>query len=146
MKTEFGVNLRKLPALLFLAAAPLHAQDQDIQKQLIQRQQQSDAFSLQLRQSQDRLLVPSGNLKRQQELDARQFGERLRLENVSASQLIEVKPDTPQALSPLERQKAEDERRPLTYPAKEIPQRSGDAPRPLPGTPRGIIQVIEAPR
>lgn len=62
------------------------------------------ACSLQLRQSQDRLLVPPGNLK------------------------------------------AEDERRPLTYPAKEIPQRNGDAPPPLPGTPGGIIQVIESPR
>ncbi|MBC7804490.1 MAG: hypothetical protein H7Y16_11490, partial [Candidatus Parcubacteria bacterium] len=92
MKTDIEVKLRKLPVLLFLASTPLHAQDQDIQRQLIQRQQQSDAFSLQLRQSQDRLLVPPGNLKRQQELDARQFGERLRLENVGAAQLIEIKP------------------------------------------------------
>lgn len=146
MKTDIEVKLRKLPVLLFLASAPLHAQDQEIQRQLIQRQHQSDAFALQLRQSQDRLLVPPGNLKRQQEFDARHFGERLRLENVGAAQLIEVKPDTPQAFRPLERQQAENERRPLTYPAKEIPQRSGDAPRPLPGAPGGIIQVIEAPR
>ena len=138
--------MRSLILVLAATAAPALAQDQDIQRQLIQRQQQSDAFSLQLRQSQDRLLVPPGNLKRQQELDARQFGERLRLENVSASQLIEVKPEMPQALRPLESQKADDERRPLTYPAKEIPQSRGDAPRLLPGAPRGIIQVIEAPR
>lgn len=138
--------MRNMIFLLAAVAVPALAQEQDIQRQLILRQQQSDAFSLQLRQSQDRLLVPPGNLKRQQELDARQFGERLWLENVGASQLIEVKPDTPQALRPLERQKAEDERRPLTYPAKEIPQRSGDAPRPLPGAPRGIVEVIEAPR
>jgi len=138
--------MRYFVLLLAAAATPALAQEQDIQRQLILRQQQSDAFSLQLRQSQDRLLLPPGNLKRQQELDARQFGERLRLENVSESQLIEVKPDTPQALRALERQKAGDERRLLTYPAKEIPQRSGDAPRPLPGAPRGIIQFIEAPR
>jgi len=138
--------MRYFVLLLAAAATPALAQEQDIQRQLILRQQQSDAFSLQLRQSQDRLLLPPGNLKRQQELDARQFGERLRLENVSESQLIEVKPDTPQALRALERQKAGDERRLLTYPAKEIPQRSGDAPRPLPGAPTGIIQVIEAPR
>jgi hypothetical protein len=138
--------MRNLVVLLAAAAIPALAQEQDIQRQLILRQQQSDAFSLQLRQSQDRLLVPPGNLKRQQELDARQFGERLQLENVSASQLIEVRPDTPQALRALERQKAEEERRPLTYPAKEIPASDGGAPRPLPGAPRGIVQVIEAPR
>jgi hypothetical protein len=138
--------MHTLILLLAAVAVPALAQEQDIQRQLILRQQQSDAFSLQLRQSQDRLLVPPGNLKRQLELDARQFGERLRLENAGASQLIEIRPDTPQALRPLERQKAEDERRPLTYPAKEIPQRSGDAPRPLPGAPRSIVEVIEAPR
>ncbi len=138
--------MRSAILLLAAVAVPALAQEQDIQRQLIQRQQKSDAFSLQLRQSQDRLLVPPGNLKRQQEFDARHFGERLRLENVGAAQLIDVNPDNPQALRPLERQNAENERRPLTYPAKEIPQRSGDAPRPLPGTPGGIIQVIEAPR
>ena len=72
MKTDSHEHLRRLPALLLLAAAPLHAQDQDIQKQLLQRQQQSDAFLLQLRQSQERLRVAPGDLKRLQELDSRQ--------------------------------------------------------------------------
>lgn len=108
-----------LPALLLFAAAPSLAQDADIQRQIIQRQQQSDAFQLQLRQSQERLHVAPNDLRRQQELDARQASERQRLDDVSARQLIEVKPDAPQELRPYERQKAEDERRPLAVPAKE---------------------------
>jgi multidrug resistance efflux pump len=138
------------PALAALAFAaptlPVLAQDQGLQRQLIQRQQQSGAFQLQLRQSQERLQVPPGDLKRQQDLDARQVGERQRLDNVSARQLNEIRSDTPQELRPYERQKAEDERRPLTVPAKEPALRTGDEPRPLPASPRGIVQVIEAPR
>jgi multidrug resistance efflux pump len=119
---------RKLPALLVLVAIPSLAQDVEIQKQLIQRQQQSDAFLLQLRQSQERLQVPPGDLKRMQELDARHTGERQRLDNVSAKQLVEIKSDTPQELRPIERQRAADERAPLTIP-------SG-----------GIDQTVESPR
>jgi hypothetical protein len=143
--------IRFLPPLLGALAfatltPPALAQDQGLQRQLIQRQQQSDAFQLQLRQSQERLQVPPGDLQRQQQLDARQLGERQQLDNVSTRQLNDIRPDTPQELRPYERQKAEDERRPLTVPGKEIPQRTGDEPRPLPASPRGIIQVIEAPR
>jgi hypothetical protein len=142
---RFGPRL--LGALAFATLTlPALAQDQGLQRQLIQRQQQSDAFQLQLRQSQERLQVPPGDLQRQQQLDARQLGERQRLDNVSTRQLNDIRPDTPQELRPYERQKAENERRPLTVPAKEIPQRTGDEPRPLPASPRGIIQVIEAPR
>jgi hypothetical protein len=132
--------------LLAALAVPALAQDQGVQRQLIQRQQQSDAFLLQLRQSQERLQVPPSDLRRMQELDARQTGERQRLDIVSDRQLRDVRPDTPQELRPYERQKAEEERRPLIVPAKEIPQRTGDEPRPLPASPRGIVQVIEAPR
>jgi len=106
--------------LLTGVALSAPAQEQDIQRQLILRQQQSDAFTLQLRQSQERLQVSPGGLKRQQELDARQTGERQRLDNVSAKQLSDVKPDTPQELRPHERQRAEDERRPLILPAGGI--------------------------
>jgi multidrug resistance efflux pump len=132
--------------LLSMMALPALAQDQGLQRQLIQSRQQSDAFQLQLRQSQERLQVPPGDLKRQQDLDAHQVGERQRLDNISERQLNEIRPDTPQELRPYERQKAEDERRPLTVPAKEPALRTGDEPRPLPASPRGIVQVIEAPR
>jgi hypothetical protein len=120
MKTKASERLRRLPALFFLFAATSLAQDADIQKQLIQRQQQSDAFTLQLRQSQERLKVSPGDIRSNQQFDARHFSERQRLDNVSAKQLIEVKPDAPQALRPIERQRADDERRPLTLPAGGI--------------------------
>jgi len=138
--------MRRLLLPLAMSCVPAFAQEQDIQRALIQRQQQSDAFSLQLRQSQERLQIAPGDLRRQQQFDSRQTLERQRLESVNARQLVDVSPDTPQDLRPNERQKADDERRPLTIPAKEIPQRTGDGPRPLPGAPGGIVQVIEAPR
>jgi hypothetical protein len=125
---------------------PALAQDPGVQRELMLRQQQSDAFQLQLRQSQDRLQVPPTDLKRVQELEARQTSERQRLNNVSERQLNAIRPDRPRELRPYDRQNAENERRPLTVPAKDIPQRSGDEPRPLPAPPRGIVQVIEAPR
>ncbi|MEK6242863.1 MAG: hypothetical protein AABM33_00055 [Pseudomonadota bacterium] len=118
--------MRFLALLLTGIALPAFAQEQDLQRQLIQRQQQSDAFLLQLRQSQERLQVPPGDLRRMQELDARQSGERQRLDNVSARQLIDVKPDTPQELRPIERQRAADERAPLTIPAGGIIQPAGN--------------------
>jgi hypothetical protein len=138
--------MRSLVLLLAGVALSAPAQEQDIQRQLIQRQQQSDAFLLQLRHSQERLQVPPGDLKRTRELDSRQAGERQRLDAVSERQLRDVKPDTPLELRPIERQRAADERAPLTVPAKEIPPRTGDEPRPLPGAPRGIVDVIESPR
>ena len=116
-------------ALLLLLAAPaVLAQHQEIQKQLIQRQQQSDAFNLQLRQSQEAIKVPPGDLKARQELESRQTAERQRLDNVSEKQLREVKPDTPPALRPQERQRADDERRPLTDPSGGIAQPAGFLP------------------
>jgi hypothetical protein len=113
--------MMRFTAIVLVAIVhPAVAQDAEIQKQLIQRQQQSDAFTLQLRQSQERLKVPPGDIRRNQELDARQTGERQRLDSVSAKQLADVKSDTPQALRPIERQRADDERRPLTLPAGGI--------------------------
>jgi hypothetical protein len=106
------------PALvLLLFASCAHAQEQDIQRQLILRQQQSDAFTLQLRQSQELLNAPSG---RRSDTESRQLSERQRLDNVNERQLREVRPDTPREQRPFERQRAEDERRPLTVPAGGI--------------------------
>jgi len=101
--------------VLSLCALPVFAQDADIQKQLIQRQQQSDAFTLQLRQSQEALKAPSAA---KPELETRQLQERQRLENVSDQQVRDVRADTPQELRPQERQQAETERRPLVAPAR----------------------------
>jgi hypothetical protein len=138
--------MRFLVLLLAATAARALAQEQDIQRQLIFRQQQSDAFQLQLRQSQDRLQIAPGDLRRQQDMDARQFSERQRLDNVSARQLSEVRPDTPQELRPYERLKADEERRPYVLPLGKIHQKPADPVRPLPRLPKGNVDVIEAPR
>jgi hypothetical protein len=135
--------MRALPILLLAIALPVRAQDQEIQKQLIQRQQQSDAFTLQLRQSQEALKAPPAA---RPELETRQLSDRQRLDNLSTQQQIDIKPNTPQELRPYERQKAEDERRALTIPANETPQRTGDEPQPLPTPSGGIFLPPEKPR
>jgi hypothetical protein len=134
--------------IVFLAALvmPVFAQDQGIQREMMLRQQNTDAFQLQLRQSQDRLHIAPGDLRRQQEFDARQFSERQRLESVSDRQLGEMRADTPQELRPYELQKAADERRPYVLPLGRIIQKPADPVRPLPGLPKGNVDVIEAPR
>lgn len=110
----------------FLAALalsfPVLAQNAEIQKELIQRQQAQDAFAQQLRQQQEMVRVMPGNSRRAQELEVRFLAERHRLENVSAAQLREVKPESPEALRPIERQRADDDRRPYVVPSGGIVQ------------------------
>ena len=103
--------MRTVIACLTAVAIPVFAQDQGIQRELMLRQQNTDAFQLQLRQSQERLQVAPGDLRRKQEIDARQFGERQRLDAVSDRQLGEIRANTPQELRPYELQKAAEERR-----------------------------------
>ena len=109
--------MRPTLIVLFVLSAPAFAQDQATQRELIQRQQQLDAFALQLRQSQQMLHVAPGDFKLRQEIESRHLSERQQLESVSERQLREVKPDTPQELRPYERYKAEEERRALAVPA-----------------------------
>jgi hypothetical protein len=134
--------MRILLLLLAAAALPAFAQDADIQKQLIQRQQQSDAFTLQLRQSQEAAKVSPAM---RPAVEARQLSERVRLENVSGKQLLEVRPETPAALRPYERSKADAERLPFLSPV-EIPVKSPPPPPPLQPSLKGNVDVIEAPR
>jgi len=138
--------MRILIVFLAALAMPVFAQDQGIQREMMLRQQNTDAFQLQLRQSQDRLHIAPGDLRRQQEFDARQFSERQRLESVSDRQLGEMRADTPQELRPYQLQKAADERRPYVLPLGRIIQKPADPVRPLPGLPKGNVDVIEAPR
>jgi hypothetical protein len=110
-------------ALLFLlCAAPAFAQDQGIQRQLIERQQRTDTFNQQMRQSQEALRAPPGA---RGELDARQFSERQRLDNLNDQQLRDVKPDgqIQPELRAYERQKADMERQPFRGPVMEVPVR-----------------------
>jgi hypothetical protein len=94
------------------------AQDQAVQRELMRRQQQSDAFVQQLRQSQELVNVPPGDAARRREVEIRQFGERQRLEQASEQQLRDVRPDLPPDLRTYERLKAEEARRLLIVPAE----------------------------
>jgi len=98
---------------VFLLSLPTLAQDVGIQRELILRQQQSEAFSLQLRQSQELSKVPPN---KRGEAEVRQLADRQRLENVSQQQIREVRPETPPNLRAYERHKAEEERRALLAP------------------------------
>ena len=107
---------RLVAILLAAITGPALAQDQAVQRELIRRQQQSEAFTQQLLQSQQLLKVTPGDLGRRREIESRQLGERNRLEQATERQLLDVRQDTPQELRPYERIKAEDERRSLLAP------------------------------
>ena len=107
---------RLLAVLITAVALPAFAQDPAVQRELILRQQQSDAFVQQLHQSQQLLKIAPADFERRRELESRQFGERQRLEQANEQQLREIRPDLPHELRPYERQKAEEERRPLIVP------------------------------
>ena len=109
---------RLIAVLLAAVTGPALAQDQAVQRDLMRRQQQSDAFVQQLRQSQELVNVPPGDLSRRREVEMRQFGERQRLEQTSEQQLRDVRPDISPDLRAYERLKAEEERRPLIVPAE----------------------------
>ena len=101
-----------IPIVLALAA-PAAAQDESVQRELIQRQQQSDEFTQQLRQSQELLKVPPGDLEGRTRVDSQQLEQRHQLENLDASQLQRAGKDTPPQFRPQERERMKEERRPL---------------------------------
>ena len=79
-----------LLAATFLQAPSLPAQEQAedlVRRALIERQQQSDAFSLQLRQSQQSLNLPPGI---RLEVEREQLQRRRDFENLTAQQLNEL--------------------------------------------------------
>jgi hypothetical protein len=106
--------------LLLVTAATVCAQDADIQRQLLQRQQATDAFNLQLRQSQE---VLKGSPADRPATEARQFSERQHLDNLNDQQLRDVTHDaqTPRQLRPYELQKADMERAPFRGPVVVVP-------------------------
>jgi len=91
----------RLAILLLLVSAPALGQQWETQRALIERDQQSASFALQLRQSQEAILASGDN---------RHLNERQRMDNLAVQQLQSVLRDTPQELRPYERQKAADER------------------------------------
>ena len=121
--------------ILLLIAAPVRAQEQDVQRALIQRDQQSAGFALQLKQSQEQVQPAPG--------DNRQLNERQGLENLSGQQLLNVEKDPPQAPRPYERQKAADERTFMLSPpivkARPLPKLA-----PLPSQTPCVVDVVPA--
>jgi hypothetical protein len=99
--------------MLLVLAAPVAAQDDSAQRALILRQQQSDEFSQQLRQSQELLKVPPGDAGARHDLESKQLEQRQRLENLDAEQLQRAGKDAPPQFRPQERARMKAERRPL---------------------------------
>jgi len=125
-------SMRAFPVLV-LIAAPAFAQDQEVQRALIQRDQQSAEFALQLKQSQEGSKPAPG--------DNRNLNERQRLENLSGQQLLNVEKDPPQVPRPYERQKAADERTFILAPpvVRAQPQSTHG---PLLEQPPGVVKVV----
>jgi len=133
--------MRPTLILLVLLATPAAAQDAGIQRQLIERQQRTDAFNLQLQQSQEAARTSPAN---RQSLDARQVSDRQRLDNLSDQQLRDVQLATPQELRPYERQKADMERQPFRGPIMEVAVQP--APKAEPILPPSGGTILEVPR
>ena len=125
------------PLVLVLACAPAHAQEQEVQRALIQRDQQSAGFALQLRQSQEGATPAPG--------DNRHLNERQRLDNVSGQQLLNVERDPPHAPRPYERQKAADERM-FMLPPPVVRARPLPKPVPMPAHPPAVPSDTVVPR
>jgi hypothetical protein len=114
------------------AALPCQANDQEIQRALVQRDQQSAAFAAALR-----------------------GGDRAALDAMQARQLTEITtqplhpdPAVARQLQPYQRQKMADERAlvlppPVIYSAKP-PEKPAFSPSPLPGGPGHVVDPIPA--
>jgi hypothetical protein len=127
--------------VLLICTAPAFAQDAGVQKHLMQRQQATDAFNLQMRQSQEALKASPAD---RQAIEARQFSERQRLDNLSDQQLRDVQPNTPQSLRPYELQKTDMERQPFRGPIVEVPVKQAPKAEPILPPQDGI--QLETPR
>ena len=112
--------------LLLAFALPAHAQEQEVQRALIERDQRTSEFALRLRQSQESPQPAPG--------DERHLRERQALENLGEQQLQSVQKELPLELRAYERQRAADERiLRLPPPVVRVPQ--SEEPRPLPVEP-----------
>jgi hypothetical protein len=69
------------------------------------------------------------------------LGERQRLENLSAQQLLDVARDLPQELRPYERQQAAREHT-LALPPPVVRAGAAEKPQPLPAMMPGVVDVV----
>jgi hypothetical protein len=116
----------RLLLILLALALPAFAQEQDVQRALIQRDQQSAEFALRLKQSQESPQPAPG--------DQRHLREQQELENLGERQRQSVQKERPQELRPYERQRAADERT-LVLPPPVVRAPEPQKPRPLPVEP-----------
>jgi hypothetical protein len=110
--------------LLLAFALPAVAQEQEVQRALIERDHQSAEFAARLRGA--------------------PLEEIQRLENLSARQLQEIRPDSPKALRPYERQKAarETEAFVLRLPPPVVRTQETEKPLPLPAQMPPAVDVV----
>ncbi len=109
--------------LLLAFALPASAQELEIQRALIQRDQQSVEFAARLRGA--------------------PLAEQQQLENLSARQLQQMAKDLPQELRPYERQRAAAEHVLTLSPPVERASAPGK-PKPLPAKPPCAVEVVPA--
>jgi len=137
--------------LACVAGGAALADDAAVQRALIERDEQTERFGLELRQSQERLGVPSGDPRRRQELEARQLKERQRFDELGERQLesagrpLSPEPATARELRPHAREQAARERRLQLSPPKELQPRAEEPPRPLPGGPPKGVDLVTPP-
>ena len=132
--------MRAVPLLLLLCA-PAFAQETGVQRSLLERQQATDAFDLQMRQLQEALQAPSSA---RGAFESRHLIERQRLDNLTEQQLREVQiRQTPPVLQTYERHKLDMERAPFRGPIVEVPVRPAPRAGPLP---RGDAIRLQQPQ
>jgi hypothetical protein len=119
----------RLALLLLAVSQPALAQEQDVQRALIRRDQQSAEFALRLKQSQETPPPAPGDL--------RQLNERQRLENLGEQQVLSVQKELPLDLRAYERARAADGRiLVLPPPVVRVPEPRKLRPLPVAPLPR----------
>jgi hypothetical protein len=114
----------RLALLPLLVALPVLAQEQDVQRALIERDQRTVQFAARLQGA------PLADLQR--------------LENLSARQLLRVAKDLPADLRAYERQQAADAQI-LALPPAVARTQAPARPRPLPAQMPSAVDVVPAP-
>jgi hypothetical protein len=148
-----GARRLREPVALALACAfaPAQADDAAIQRALIERDLQTDRFALELRQWQEGLYLPPGDLRRRQALEARQLGERQRFDRLGERQLesagrpLSPDSDTARQLLPYERERAARERAWRLAPPVEMKPRAAEPAPALPDAPRSGVDPVTPP-
>ncbi len=121
-----GNNRALTPILFVLAALPVSANDIEIQRSVIQRDQQSAEFAARVR---------GQDTTRLEQLHARQLSEVYRPP-------LNPDPEVARQLQPYQRQKMADERVLVLPPPTQTLAKPPEKPLPLPGGPRPGVELV----